>query len=143
MAYVPDDAQWFLAQIIEEIRVEGSKRNIIHINHVLVEASCPEVAYMRALEIGEQSETEYENPFGKNVTIKFRGLRNLDVIHFPLEHGSEIMFVEKLGMSEAGVKKLVRSKDQLEAFRPIRKRRGRPSYASRSVLDEMNRALND
>jgi len=143
MAYVPDDAHWFLAQIIEEIRVEGSKRNIVQINHVLVEATCPETAYIRAQEIGEQGETEYENPFGRKVTIRFRGLRNLDVIHFPLEHGCEIMFVEKLGMSETGVQKLIRRKDQLEAFRPIRGRRGRPRYESKSILDEMNHALND
>ncbi len=41
---------------------------------------------------------------GKQVSIRFRGLRNLDVIHEPLEDGCEITFSEKLGLSEEDIK---------------------------------------
>ncbi len=141
MAYVPEDARWFLADLVEEIRVEGTKRNLVHINHVIVEACSPEEAYSRAMELGEQSASEYSNGEGKKVSIFFRGLRNLDVIHDPLEHGCEIMFQEKLGVSEIGIQKLVRSKEQLEVFSPIRQRPGRPDYASKEVMDEVRSRL--
>jgi hypothetical protein len=29
MAYVPKDAEWFLAELVEEFRVQGDKRNTI------------------------------------------------------------------------------------------------------------------
>ncbi len=143
MAYVPNDARWFLADLIEEIRVEGSRRNIVHINHVLVEAASPEEAYVHALEIGGQGSQEYVNSLGRKVTVRFRGLRNLDVIHEPLEHGCEIMFQEKLGVSEKGIRKLIRPKEKLEVFAPIRKPLGRPDYASKEIMDELHRRIAD
>ena len=141
MAYVPDDAHWFLATMIEEIRVEGAKRNVVHINYVIVEADSPEDAYQRALKMGNQANQSYINERGKKVTVRFRGLRNLDVIYDPLEHGCEIMFREKLGVSESAIRKLLVSKKQLELFRPIRKRPGRPDYASKKIMEECYREL--
>lgn len=38
MAYVPEDAEWFIASLVVEIRVAGHKRNIVHINYVIVRA---------------------------------------------------------------------------------------------------------
>src|SRR4030095_11826460 len=81
MAYVPDDAEWLLADIVQEIRVNGCKRNIVHINSVIVHASSPQSAYVRATEVGKRGNTSYVNERGKRVTIRFRGLRNLDVIY--------------------------------------------------------------
>ncbi len=48
MAYIPKDAEWLLAQHVEEIRVQGRKRNVVHINYVLIEAKTPEDAYRKA-----------------------------------------------------------------------------------------------
>ena len=36
------------------------------------------------MSIGKRSAMSYENPHGKKVTIRFRGLGNLDVIYDPL-----------------------------------------------------------
>jgi hypothetical protein len=141
MAYVPHDAHWFLANLVEEIRVEGTKRSVVHVNYVLIEASSPEDAYNRAIEMGKRANQSYLNPRGKKVTVRFRGLNNLDVIYDPLEHGCEIMFREKLGQSESAIRKLLATKPKLEVFRPIRNRPGRPDYASKSIMDEANRAL--
>lgn len=141
MAYVPDDAHWFLATMVEEIRVEGSKRNVVHINYVIIEADSPEDAYQRAIKMGKQAKQSYVNERGKKVTVRFRGLRNLDVIYEPLEHGCEIMFREKLGVSESAIRKLLASKKQLELFRPIRNRPGRPDYASKEIMEECYREL--
>src|SRR4051812_3928978 len=107
MAHVPDNAEWFLADIVQEIRVGGSKRNIVHINSVIVHARSPQAAYVRATQIGRRSDTSYMNERGKRVTIRFRGLRNLDVIYDPLEDGCEIMYTEKLGVTEKRLRELV------------------------------------
>ena len=113
----------------------------MHIDCVLIRAGSPQSAFERAVALGKRGNISYKNEKGKNVTIRFRGLRNLDVIHDPLEDGCEVMFVEKLGVSEKGIRRLVRSKRQLEVFMPIRKRRGRPNYSSKEVLDSTQKML--
>lgn len=141
MAYVPTDAEWLLAQIVLEIRVVGSKRNIVHVNSVLVHAASPEAAFERAISIGKRQTSSYINELGKRVTIRFRGLRDLDVIHDPLEDGCEIMYTEKLGVTEKGLRKLVRPKKELEVFLPIRERSGRPNFSSKQIMDQVKREL--
>jgi hypothetical protein len=137
MAYIPKDAEWFLAELVEEFVVHGYKRNAVHINYVLIQARTPDEAYSKAIKLGRQHQGTWKNPAGQTVTHRFVGLRDLDVIYDPLEHGCEIMFIERLGLSRAGLRKLVRKKKQLEAFRPvpIRRRRGRPDYSSKEILD--------
>lgn len=137
MAYVPKDAEWFLAELVEEIRVFGCPRNIVHINYVLIRADSPEDAYRKAIESGRRAVSDYINPEGKAVRIRFRGLRNLDVIHDPLKDGCEIMFVEKLRVTKRGLQKLVRKKHELEVFQPVRTRRGRPDYCSKEIVKEV------
>jgi hypothetical protein len=143
MAYIPKDVEWFLAQLVEEFQVQGSKRNIVHINYVLIRASTPEHAYREALKLGKQANQRYKNPHGKLVTHRFLGLRNLDAVFDPLEHGCEIMFVERLGMSAGGTRKLVRSKRELEAFLPVRPRKGRPDYSSKQIMDMVEKRLRE
>jgi hypothetical protein len=141
MAYVPKNAEWFLADLVLEIRVEGSRRNVVHINHVIIHARSPEDAYSRAMRLGKRDAISYQNPHGKKVTIRFRGLGNLDVIYDPLGDECEIMFEEKLGVSEKGIRKLIVPKRELEVFMPIRGRRRRPDYSSRDILDMLNKRL--
>lgn len=141
MAYVPDNAEWFLAEIVQEIRVAGSKRNIVHINSVIVHARSPQAAYVRAMDMGKRGNTSFVNERGKQVTIRFRGLRNLDVIYDALEDGCEITYAEKLGVTEKGIRRLVRPKEQLEVFMPIRGRRGRPNFSSKEIMDEVGKRL--
>ena len=141
MAHVPEDAEWFLADIVQEIRVAGSRRNIVHINYVIIHARSPKDAYKRAMSIGKRSAMTYVNSHGKKVTIRFRGLGNLDVIYDDLGDECEIMFRERLGVSEKGIKKMIRSKQELEVFMPIRERPGRPDFSSQEVLNELAKRL--
>jgi hypothetical protein len=141
MAYIPKDAQWFIAQQVEEIRVQGHKRNLVHINYVLIQARTPAEAYRKSVELGKSGNQRYKNPDGKAVTIRFLGLRNLDVIHDSLEHGCEIMFSERRGMTRAGLRKLVRKKEELEAFLPVRDRPCQPDYSSKEIMDEVAKRL--
>jgi hypothetical protein len=143
MAYVPDDAEWFLAQIVQEIRVAGCKRNVVHVNCVLIKAPSPQAAYDRAMRVGKQGNVTFVNELGKRVSVRFRGLRDLDVIYDPLGDGCEIMFSEKIGVTREGIKKLVRPKGELEVFLPIRERPGRPNYSSKRIMDQARGELNE
>jgi hypothetical protein len=57
MAWIPPDARWYLAEIVEEFTFGDDSDNVVHTNLVLIEADSPENAYLRANEIGRQSET--------------------------------------------------------------------------------------
>jgi hypothetical protein len=48
MAYIPDDAKWYIAEIIMECQIEDDPRNVVHINIVLVRADSPEEAFEKA-----------------------------------------------------------------------------------------------
>lgn len=140
MAYVPKDARWYLATLIEEITVEGEALSVVHKNLTLVRADSPEQAYERAVLLGAQSEGSYENPQGNRVEIKFRGLNNLSVIHEELEHGAELYYDESIGLAEDKIRALIRRKEELSVFQPITPTRG-PDYSSREVLEEATRLI--
>jgi hypothetical protein len=53
MAFIPKDAIWYIADILEEIRVSGYKSSSLHINTILIRASSPEDAYKKANAIGK------------------------------------------------------------------------------------------
>jgi hypothetical protein len=134
MGFIPKDAKWYLADIVEEIRVEGDRRNVVHTNLILVRADSPDEAYERAMALGKRGNTKYRNPEGKIVTIRFRGLKELNVIHDELEHGSEIAFSRDVGVSETKIKNWILPRRKLEVFAPIRPHQG-PDYASADVIE--------
>lgn len=116
MAFIPTDAKWYIAEIVEEFHVEGESNSLIHINLMLIRADSPDEAYERSLEVGQRSEMIYPNPEGAIVTVRSRGLRNLHVIHEPLEHGSELLYEPQEDVSEAQIQQLLRSKAELNVF---------------------------
>ena len=117
MAWIPEDAKWYLADIVEEFQVEDEATSLVHVNLTLIRADLPEEAYEHSVEVGKQHETVYQNTDGKTVTVVFRGLRNLHVIYEPLEHGSEILYERKEDITEEQIAKLLRSKAELSVFR--------------------------
>ena len=140
MGYVPKSAKWYLAEIVQQITVEGDPRNVVHTNLVLVRADSPEEAYQKALELGTAGDQSYENPDGKLVTSRFRGLHDLNVIHDGLEHGAELIYSENLGLDEPAIREWVAPKDKLGVFLPITPSTG-PNYAPRDVMEEACRRL--
>ena len=135
MAHIPRGAQWYVAEIVMELRVEGDARNVVHRNLVLVKASSPEDAYRRAMDLGQQSEDTYQNPEGRTVVSRFRGLRELDVVHDPLEHGAELLFCEDISVPEERVAIWLKTKEQLNVFCDIEPSKG-PNYSCKEILDE-------
>lgn len=138
MAHIPVNAKWYLATIIEEITVEGDSRNVVHKNHVLIQGKSPDDAYAKAQEIGKKSDVSYDNPAGRLVHIKFKGLSDLNVIYDELEHGAELRYEELLGLSEEQIAALVRRKEDLDVFQPISPSAG-PDYRSRDVVEDAER----
>lgn len=121
MGFIPADAKWYLAEIVEEIWIDGERDNIVHTNVVLVRADSPEEPYDRAVELGMQGEITCSNPDGKVVRTRYRGLRDPNVIHDELEHGAELIYGWRTGVSEHEILRWVERKEDLGFFRPIRR----------------------
>lgn len=117
MAFIRDDARWYLADVVLEHIVQGDRRNVVHINTLLIEADSPERAYKKARALGRNAEQLYENSDGKEVRVIFRGLRELNVIHEPLEHGAELTYEEHVSVPERDLAKWVSPKKSLAIFR--------------------------
>jgi|SRR5450432_269804 hypothetical protein len=120
MAYIPENAEWCVAEVVEEITVEGDARNVVHKNLILIHAHSPEEAYERTIEFGKQSETAYQNPDGKGVLIKFRGVHRLDVVDDPLERGAELIYTEEISVPEDKILELLKAEEQLSVFRQVK-----------------------
>jgi hypothetical protein len=136
MGYIPKDAKWYLAEIVQEIKVEGDPRNVVHTNTVLIRADSPEEAYEKSVKLGKEHETSYENPDGKTVTFHFRSLHDLNVIYDELEHGAELTYTEGVGMDEEEIRSLISEKSGLGVFAPISPSKG-PDYASGDIIREV------
>src|ERR1700733_1608368 len=130
MGYIPEDAKWYLAEIVQQITVEDDPRNVIHTNLVLVRADSPNEAYDKAVELGVAGDTSYENTDGKMVAIRFLGLHQLNVIYDDLTHGAELDYTEDLGMDEPTIQRWLCPKEELRVFRPITPSTA-PNYRSR------------
>ena len=117
MAYIPDDAKWYIAEIIMECQVEGNPSNVVHTNIVLVRADSPEEAFEKAEELGRDGEDSYLNTTDQEVTFRYRGLRELNVIHDELEHGAELIYEEEIGVKEDDLKAMISLQSDLAVFR--------------------------
>lgn len=138
MAYVPENARWYLADVVIEHKIEEESRNVLHINTLLVRANSPERAYERALKLGKNAEHEYRNSDDKTVRVLFRGLRDLCVIYEPLRSGCEMIYSERIGLSEEETAKLVSPKDGLGVFETVQKpTKGAPNYMPKDILEAL------
>jgi hypothetical protein len=142
MAYIPEDARWYLAEVVLEHIVEDDPRNVVHINIHLIEAASPELAYENASALGRASQLIFTNTDGKAVRVVFRGLRELNVIHDTLEDGAELTYEEMTGVPEAKLADLVSPKDELGAFRERQSgfATGTPNLMPESIMEKMEDA---
>src|SRR5258708_34582100 len=103
MAYIPKDAEWYLADIVLLHTIEDDSENVVYINFVLIHASSPENAYEKALERGHNQEAVYENTESKRVTGTFIALRELNGIHGKWEHDRELTYNRTIGLKSRKV----------------------------------------
>jgi uncharacterized protein DUF4288 len=135
MGFIPKGACWYLADVVQEHRIDGESQNVVHINTHLIEAGTPEEAHAKALTIGREGEHEYSNVVGARVQVLFRGLRELNVIHEPLEDGAEIMYSERIGVPEAELRAWIKPKERLGVFAAIEPRLDGPILMPGLVKD--------
>lgn len=138
MTNIRDREHWYIAELVMECRVQGDPRNVVHVNIVLLNANSPEVAFEKAQQLGLDSEDSYLNPEHQTVTFTYRGLRDLNVVHDQLEDGAELMFEEKIGVSEEKLQAMLTPKSQLAVFRPWELRDWtKPDYSCQEIMDEV------
>ncbi len=126
-----------------EITVQGSARNVVHRNLILVLGTSAEEGYKRAADWGFRGEASYENPAGQAVEIKFRGISKLDAVIDELDDGAELTFEEIKGVEPAEIARWIPLKEHLEAFRSPRPfgETSDPDYSSRRVVDRVTEHL--
>lgn len=138
MAYIPEDAQWYLACIVIEICIEHEPRNVVHINTTLIQANSPEAAFEQAEQLGRAGDMVYENSDGKRVEIRYRGLKDVLVIHDDLEHGAELLYEEYIGISEEKIHSWLTAKTALSVFAPrAANLSSKPNYMPASVMQSL------
>jgi hypothetical protein len=141
MAYIPEVARWYLADVVLELTVKGDPRNVVHINTHLVQAKSAEQAYRKARALGQASEQTFTNSTGKQVRAVFRGLRNLDVIHDALDDGAELTYSECVAVPEDELKTWLLPKKKLGVFADDGFKREVPNYMPASVMRLLVRRL--
>jgi hypothetical protein len=134
MGFIPDDARWYLADLVLEYRVAGDPRNLVQINTHLIEAESPQQAHEKAKALGRSCKMRYRNSDGKQVRILFRGLRELNVIHEELEDGAELSYGEAVGVPEEQLHQWIRPKRKLAVFVPIQPRMDGPNTMPEQAL---------
>jgi len=141
---VSNEVKWYIAEIVEECLVEGCPQNVVHVNIVLVRASSPEDAFEKAEQLGREGEMTYLNPAGQVVTFTYRGLRDLyKVGDDELEHGTELIYEENVGVSEAELQEIITPKSELGLFRPTQpKNPNYPDYTCKEIMDEVEKMIN-
>jgi hypothetical protein len=139
--YIPHDAEWYLADLILEHTIQGDRRNVVHINTHLIKAKSPQQAYEKAIRLGRSKQLTYVNTEGKRVRVRFRGLRNLNVIHEPLEDGAELTFEEEIGISKRQLRLWTTAKKKLSVFAPPARRNDIPNYFPQVAMDLLERSL--
>lgn len=134
MAFIPNDARWYLADIVLESTIEGDSRNLVDINTCLVEADSPDQAYEKAVALGRDSELEFLNTDGKQVRVMFRGLQELGVIHDDLEHGAELQYRRSVNVPEGQLREWILPREALGVFKPRQPNWGYPNTMSEEVM---------
>jgi hypothetical protein len=134
MAYIPEDSQWYLADIVIEYVIAQALSNVVLVNTILIEASSPESALQKSLEHGHAEEREYLNTDGQTVKVIFQGLRDLNVIHDPLQNGAELAYEWHEGLSEVEIQKLTSPNEELGVFGPRITHENGPNIVPRRAM---------
>jgi hypothetical protein len=77
MSKSPDAARWYIAELTEEVTLEGDAQNFVHKKTRVIFADSPEDAYEKALAMITEHEVGYLNEHHKAIRTRFWGLREL------------------------------------------------------------------
>ncbi|HJT76581.1 MAG TPA: DUF4288 domain-containing protein [Gemmataceae bacterium] len=143
MGFIPKGARWYLADVILEHQIEDDPRNVVHTNTHLIEAGSPDEAYEKALALGRSNAMDYVNADGKQVRVRFRGLRQLNVIHDDLEDSAELTYEEAVAVPEEQLRRWITPREELNVFAPITEKADVPNYMPQSVVKMLEAMLEE
>jgi hypothetical protein len=107
--FIPKNTEWFIGELVEVFKAADQSEKLVHINTTLIKADSPEVAYEKALALGESANRVFRNTDGIDVTVRFRGLRGLFPVYDRLEDGAELLYEEREGMSDEAIAAMVQA----------------------------------
>jgi hypothetical protein len=72
-------ARWYVAELTEEVTLEGDPQNLVHKKTRVIFADSPQDAYEKALAMITEHEVGYINRHHKAIRTRFWGLRELSL----------------------------------------------------------------
>lgn len=81
MADSPESARWYIAELVEELILDGNPRNVVHRKTQVIFADCPADAYEKALSLSTEHEIGYLNQSHKLAQTRYWGLNELNLLH--------------------------------------------------------------
>lgn len=79
MSNPPQADRWYIAELTEEVTLEGDSQNIVHKKTRVIFADSPEDAYEKALAMITEHEVGYLTEHRKTIRTRFWGLRELSL----------------------------------------------------------------
>src|SRR4029077_4682499 len=77
MSNSPEINRWYIAELTEEVTLEGDPQNVVHRKTRVIFADTPQDAYEKALTMITEHEIGYLNEHHKAIRTRFWGLREL------------------------------------------------------------------
>jgi hypothetical protein len=79
MTNSPEASRWYVAELTEEVTLEGDPLNVVHRKTRVIFADSPEDAYAKALSMITEHELNYLNEHKRAIRTRFWGLRELNL----------------------------------------------------------------
>src|SRR5262249_45416032 len=96
MTNSPESSRWYVAELTEEVTLEGDPQNVVHRKTRVIFADSAEDAYQKALSMITEHELNYLNEHKKAVRTRFWGLRELNLSNEDMDRAG-ILPREKVG----------------------------------------------
>lgn len=96
MTNSPETSRWYIAELTEEVTLEGDPQHVVHKKTRVIFADSAEDAYQKALSMITEHELNYLNDYRKAVRTRFWGLREMTLSNEDMERAG-ILPVERAG----------------------------------------------
>jgi rhamnose utilization protein RhaD (predicted bifunctional aldolase and dehydrogenase) len=96
MTNSPEVSRWYIAELTEEVTLEGDPQHVVHRKTRVIFADSAEDAYEKALSMITEHELNYLHEHNKAVRTRFWGLRELPLSNEDMDRAG-ILPKERLG----------------------------------------------
>jgi hypothetical protein len=96
MAETPQESRWYVAELTEEVTLEGDPLHVVHKKTRIIFADSAQDAYEKALSMITEHELSYLHEHHKAVRTRFWGLRELPLSNEDMDRAG-ILPAERIG----------------------------------------------